>query len=527
MKPHLLVSTILVAAAAPALGQPLARVRIESADAEALAVSLEAAGFDVLEGGVRADSLEVIAGEAEIADLRRRGLAPAVLDWSRPFLDIQAERIAAGDGPGGYPTLAEIEAEMAAAAGAFPQICKMVDVTAAYGTPSTFEGRHIRALKISDNVNADEDEPAFLIVACHHAREIVTPVIALDAVDRLTSQYQTNPAITAAVNSHEIWIIPVANPDGYNHVFAVNNNWRKNRRVFAQGVGVDQNRNYPLGWTAPCAGSTMVTSDTYKGPSAASEAETKAIMALSTDRHFAKVLDYHSSGRVVLWEYNCLTHPFAAFLQQQAIALSNASGYGGNNSSPSAEGEEPEWQLAARGALAFLTETHTTFQPSYASAQSEAALVWPGTLWFLQRPITIRGNVTNASNGAPLVASISYVGVAFSNGESNSSEPDFGRYHCFLPAGPYSIQFSAPGFVPQAKMVTATANTEQVVNVALVPVGFCYADCNGVGGLTVADFACFQTKFVAGDPYADCNGVGGLTIADFGCFQTEFVAGCP
>ncbi len=55
----------------------------------------------------------------------------------------------------------------------------------------------------------------------------------------------------------------------------------------------------------------------------------------------------------------------------------------------------------------------------------------------------------------------------------------------------------------------------------------CYPDCNGVGGLTIADFGCFQTAFVAGDPYADCNGVGGLTIADFACFQTAFVAGCP
>jgi hypothetical protein len=55
----------------------------------------------------------------------------------------------------------------------------------------------------------------------------------------------------------------------------------------------------------------------------------------------------------------------------------------------------------------------------------------------------------------------------------------------------------------------------------------CYPDCNSVGGLTIADFGCFQTRFVAGDPYADCNGVGGLTIADFGCFQTRFVQGCP
>ncbi len=55
----------------------------------------------------------------------------------------------------------------------------------------------------------------------------------------------------------------------------------------------------------------------------------------------------------------------------------------------------------------------------------------------------------------------------------------------------------------------------------------CYADCNGSGSLTIADFTCFQTKFVAGDPYADCNQSGGLTVADFTCFQSQFVAGCP
>ena len=55
----------------------------------------------------------------------------------------------------------------------------------------------------------------------------------------------------------------------------------------------------------------------------------------------------------------------------------------------------------------------------------------------------------------------------------------------------------------------------------------CYPDCNADGVLTVADFGCFQTKFVIGDPYADCNGDGLRTVADFGCFQTRFVVGCP
>ena len=64
-------------------------------------------------------------------------------------------------------------------------------------------------------------------------------------------------------------------------------------------------------------------------------------------------------------------------------------------------------------------------------------------------------------------------------------------------------------------------------NIQLGPEAGCYPDCDGGGTLTVADFGCFQTKFVAGDPYADCSGDGQLTVADFGCFQTEFVAGCP
>ena len=66
-----------------------------------------------------------------------------------------------------------------------------------------------------------------------------------------------------------------------------------------------------------------------------------------------------------------------------------------------------------------------------------------------------------------------------------------------------------------------------VDNIAFATEAGCYADCNTDGQLTVADFGCFQTKFVAGDPYADCNGDGNRTVADFGCFQTKFVAGCP
>ncbi len=55
----------------------------------------------------------------------------------------------------------------------------------------------------------------------------------------------------------------------------------------------------------------------------------------------------------------------------------------------------------------------------------------------------------------------------------------------------------------------------------------CYPDCNGSNSLTIADFGCFQSKFVQQDPYADCNQTNFFTIADFACFQARFVQGCP
>ena len=84
------------------------------------------------------------------------------------------------------------------------------------------------------------------------------------------------------------------------------------------------------------------------------------------------------------------------------------------------------------------------------------------------------------------------------------------------------------GFYAQAWWGDAPGPEEQAfVTWMGGPAQPCYPDCNTDGGLTVSDFGCFQTKFVAGDPYADCNGDGILTVADFGCFQTQFVAGCP
>jgi len=448
------------------------RVRIDASDARSVADQLECAGFDVLEGSVGDFSLELVVTAQDLIELRTLGYAPVTLEESRPFNEIQIERAGLADPPPpGYPNLAQVIDEMNAAESTFPAICRMVDLTVEYNVPPTFEGRHVFAVKISDNVGEEEDEPVFLVVSTHHVREIVTPVIALYAIEQLTTLYGSDPQITDLVDSHEIWIAPVWNPDGYVYVFEVNNMWRKNRRVFPTGIGVDLNRNYPFGWHSHCSGSSSPSSITYKGPEPASESETKTMIAMSEDVHFTKLVDYHSSGREVLWGYACHNHPFETFLRSEAIALSIASSYGGSQRSPSAEGEHFEWQLAMHANHAFLIETHTTFQPPYPSAVEEAARVWPGVIWLLERAIPLQGHVTNAVSGEPVEALIAYQGVVFENGEENPSDGSFGRYHAFLPAGDFTVEFAAEGFVPQSHPVVITQNTTQVLDIQLEPFG--------------------------------------------------------
>jgi len=130
--------------------------------------------------------------------------------------------------------------------------------------------------------------PALAQAVRAHGTEIITPVLALYASEQLTTQYGIDPTITDLVNEYEIWIAPVWNPDGYVHVFNVDNFWRKNRHVFEDGIGVELNRNYPFGWDSPCAGSTDPSDGGYKGPVPASESETQTMIALSEDRRFGE-----------------------------------------------------------------------------------------------------------------------------------------------------------------------------------------------------------------------------------------------
>ncbi|MCR9247336.1 MAG: M14 family zinc carboxypeptidase [bacterium] len=362
----------------------------------------------------------------------------------------------------GFPTYADMVTQMTNAANNNPSICQLVNISQVYGPGSTQGNNDIYAVKISDNVATSEDEPRFLIVSSHHSNEYGTPIVALHAIDQFLNNYGSDPRITALVNEYEIWIAPCWNPDGYPT--SRNNN-----------SGVDLNRNYPYSWASPC-------NSGLRGPSAASEIETQSMLAFSEAERFTKVLDYHSSGREVLYGYDqaCGNHVFASWMLAEATALSTASGYGGQTRGPSSDGEHYEHQIGHYSNYAFLTEISNTQSPSRASADAEAAQVWPGTLWMLERAIPVWGRVTDSVTGLPLEAQITYPSAPFTKGEQNRSDPSNGRYHAFLPAGPHSIRFELPGYQPVQINVNVTANTSQQFDVQMTPPGLSFSYPTGL-----------------------------------------------
>ncbi|MER6156229.1 M14 family metallopeptidase [Streptomyces sp. NPDC001868] len=182
---------------------------------------------------------------------------------------------------------------------------------------TTYQGRNIVAIKISDNVGTDESEPEVLFTHHQHAREHLTVEMALYLLNELTSDYGTDSRVTNMVNNREIWIIPDVNPDGGEYDVATGSyrSWRKNRQPNSgsSAVGTDLNRNWNYRWGC-CGGSSGSTSsDTYRGTAAESAPEVKVVANFVRSRVVGGVqqiktgIDFHTYSELVLWPFGYTT----------------------------------------------------------------------------------------------------------------------------------------------------------------------------------------------------------------------------
>lgn len=168
------------------------------------------------------------------------------------------------------------------------------DRASLHGIGSTLDGRTIWALRIGPSTGTP-----MLINGTQHAREWIAAMVTTCVADRLVRGYDQDPAIKAFVDSTELWVVPVVNPDGYQYSWSADRYWRKNRRG---GYGVDLNRNFSVGWGS--GSSNRQRAQDYRGEHEFSEPEAIALRDLAKRERVALHVDFHAYSQLVLYPWN-------------------------------------------------------------------------------------------------------------------------------------------------------------------------------------------------------------------------------
>jgi carboxypeptidase T len=255
-------------------------------------------GLDVWE--VKADHVVLRAAEAQAERLRRMGYHVEQLHLTANYL----ARFATAAGIAGYHSAQSLEQDLRGLAASQPDIAELHEIG------RSLEDRPIWALRLGERRGSARK---VLFMGCHHAREWIAVEVPYLLADYLVKNANRTP-VQDWLTQGEIWIAPMVNPDGHEYCRVQDRLWRKNRRPNSDGsFGVDPNRNYGYMWgTLNVSTSSHVPSDeTYVGPRAFSEPETRAVRDLIARELFRGIITYHSFSQLILYPWGYTDGPIA------------------------------------------------------------------------------------------------------------------------------------------------------------------------------------------------------------------------
>src|SRR5436190_1890373 len=200
---------------------------------------------------------------------------------------------------GGYKSVEEMQTFLDQKVAAYPNLAEKVDIGDSWckshagqcTQPEVNNGYDLWLLHIT-NRSMPSPKPVFWFDSNIHAREIATPEMAMRYINWLLDGYGNNADATWLVDYHDIWVMPMVNPDGHHIVESGGGGnspyWQRKNADHTNGCnvwppdvgtqfGTDNNRNFPFLWGC-CNGSSGSPCDqTYRGPSAGNEDETIAV----------------------------------------------------------------------------------------------------------------------------------------------------------------------------------------------------------------------------------------------------------
>ncbi len=391
-----------------------------------------------------------------------------------------------------YPTYSVYEQMMANFASTYPSLCNIDTIMTS--TPS---GNYkILVARISDNVNTAENEPQFLYSSSMHGDETTGFYLMLRMINYLLTNYGSITQVTNLVNGAEIWICPLANPEGtyYNSSPAgsdIANSIRGNLS------GIDLNRNYkdPVGGDHPDGN--------------AWQPETQAFMSFAANHHFNMAANFHGGAELVNYPWDTWTtsgnpNADAAWWERVCTdyvttARAVTAGYMTDTFGDGVT-EGGDWYVVEGGRQDYMGYFHhcrevtIELDGTKTTATENLNGMWStnyqSLLDYMEESLYgIRGIITDSCSGLPIRAKV----FANSYDQANDSSHVYsalpvGNYHKYVNTGTYSITYSAPGYASKTitgiSVTNGVATTRNVVLVPLAPVANFSADvtstCTGV-----------------------------------------------
>lgn len=331
---------------------------------------------------------------------RQQGTVGAALDAKGKALvaqlgvelqpDLPLARSARGGFPSGYQSVDEVYAGMKALAAKFPEIARLREVG------KSLEGRPILAMQMTSKPD-DAGLPAVRIQSGQHSRELPTVELTSRMMQVLAEGYGKDGRITALLDSRDVWIVPVVNPDGRHKVQEGNGMWRKNTR---NNRGVDTNRNADDHWSQ---GNSSSWADDFRGEAPFSEPESSAIRDLCLKEKFKVAIDVHNFGGMILWPpgYTTEVSPDEARFRAVGDQMGKAAGYSKVGTIArtiyKTYGDFATWEYNKLGTLSFACELGDSGFAAPVSQMEKDWLVWRPNFLLL---IDAAGNANARRGGA-------------------------------------------------------------------------------------------------------------------------------
>jgi hypothetical protein len=397
-----------------------------AAPARDLVLVTNAGGSDVrsieqtgaLVNDIRPDGVVAEASATEQAQLA--GLGYSIRVVTPNITDIYETNFRTPAVDGRYLTYAQFRDTMATIAANNPTTCKLETLGTSYN------GNLLLAMKVSNNPGIHENEPAIHFEGDMHGDEKIGWAVAFEMLKYLVSNYGTDTLVTRLVNTREIWLLPMYNPDGYIAGDRYNGN------------GVDMNRNW--GW--------MWGNEYNEGAAPLSEPENRAVLGHILRHPFVMFVSFHAGTEYISYPWSCTTQEtipenrLINFLSQR-YSVPNSYEYGqGSIGMYEINGSTKDFDYG-QGMLGWSIEVNYDKTPPADTIAPTFNRNRSAILEFYHRAGQgIHGTVTDATNGQPVHAQV-WINPANWPSYNDATLGDFHRF--YLP-GTYSVTFRAPGY---------------------------------------------------------------------------------